>query len=148
VYPDDRVAKLLMDNVLPVRIDVRKNPAPMQRFGALWTPTMILLDPEGTERYRFEGYLPVPDFLAHVTLGLGHVAFATKNWAEAEKRFNEVLERYADSEQAPEALYWRGVARYKASGNAEALARTAEEFSRRYSASSWAKKASVWKKAS
>ena len=146
MYPDERVASFISENFMPVRIDVRKNPKPMERFGAQWTPTVVILDASGIERYRFEGYLPVDDFLAHLTLALGHVAFATGNFAEAERRFNEVVEKYPSSEQAAEALYWRGVARYKG-GDTAALAGTADEFTRRYETSSWAKKASGWKKA-
>ena len=86
----------------------------MERFEALWTPTIVLLDPEGVERYRFEGYLPAPDYLARVTLGLGHVSFAMKDWVAAEAWFHEVVEKYGESEVAPEALYWEGVSRYKA----------------------------------
>jgi TolA-binding protein len=147
VYPDPRVVAFITENFVPIRIDVRKNPAPMDRFGAHWTPIVVVLDPAGTERYRFEGYLPVEDFLAHLTLALGHVAFSAGRWDEAERRFAEVVEKYPASEQAAEALYWRGVARYKA-GNAEALSDTAADFTRRYENTSWAKKASVWKKAS
>lgn len=44
----------------------------------------------------------------------------------------------------PEALYWAGVAKYKATGEAGALAETAEHFKTRFPESNWAKKASVW----
>ena len=50
------------------------------------------------------------------------------------------------TDAAPEALYWAGVARYKATGDAAALAETAAEFANRYQDSAWAKKASVWSK--
>lgn len=144
MYPDKGVEKYLAVNFLPVKIDVRQNPDLMKRFGALWTPTLLFLDPGGTERYRFEGYLPVPDFLGHLILGRAHVAFAMNEWREAEKSFQEILDRDPESEIAPEALYWRGVARYKASESPAALAETAAEFTKRYVESSWAKKASVW----
>jgi tetratricopeptide (TPR) repeat protein len=144
VYPDPRVSDFVTGNFVPSRIDVRKTPQLMERFNALWTPTIVLLDSAATERYRFEGYVPAEDLLAHLTLGLGHVAFATKNFAEAQRRFQEVLDKYPKSEVAPEALYWRGVARYKEKNDAAALGETASEFTRRYSDSSWAKKASVW----
>lgn len=144
MYPDERVAAFVTENFVPVRVEVRKNPEPMERFGAHWTPMILVLDPAGIERYRFEGYLPVTDFLAHLTLGLGQVAFATGKWTDAERRFTEVVEKYPETEQAAEALYWVGVARYKG-GDPSALARTAEEFTRRYENSSWAKKASVWR---
>jgi hypothetical protein len=42
-------------------------------------------------------------------------------------------------------LYWAGVSRYKATGDASALRDTAREFGQRYTQSSWAKKSSVWK---
>ncbi len=143
MYPDPRVADFVAAQFVPVKIDVRKNPKPMDRFGALWTPTIILLDPQGTERYRFEGYLPVELFLAQLTLGLGHVAFAMKDWVAAEAWFHEVVEKYPNSEAAPEALYWEGVSRYKA-GDQSALGQTAQNFKMRYSDTSWAKKSSVW----
>ena len=69
---------------------------------------------------------------------------AAPDFGGAEKGFQGVLDRDPDSEVAPEALYWRGVARYKASGSPAAIAETAAEFTKRYVESSWAKKASVW----
>lgn len=146
MYPEERVSRFVTENFVPIRIDVR-NPAgqaAMERFGALWTPTIVFLDPEGVERYRFEGYLPAEEFLAQLLLGLAHVEFARKNFAEAERLFSEVAERFPKSELAPQALYWKGVSRYKASGDAAALGDTAAAFQKRYSDSSWAKKASVW----
>ena len=116
-----------------------------QRFSAPWTPTLLVLDPSGTERHRVEGFLPADDLLSQLTLGLGHSAFAREQWDEAERRFREVVDRYPKSEAAPEALYWAGVSRYKGKGDAGALAETGREFTRRYQESSWAKKASVWR---
>jgi outer membrane protein assembly factor BamD (BamD/ComL family) len=115
-----------------------------QRFGAQWTPTLLVIDSEGNERHRIEGFLPAEDLIAQLLLGLGHSAFARERWDEAERRFREVVDRFPRSEAAPEALYWAGVSRYKAKGNAAALAETGREFTKRYQDSSWAKKASVW----
>ena len=66
----------------------------------------------------------------------------------AERRFSEVLETYPETESAAEAQYWKGVTRYKATHDPAALADTAQAFSRHYTDTSWAKKASVWAKAS
>ncbi len=117
------------------------------RYGAQWTPTILELDPEGIERHRIEGFLPAEDFLAQLTLGLGHAAFKREDWKEAERRYREVVDRYPEAEAAPEALYWAGVARYKGSHDAAALAETANAFAGHYTDTSWAKKASVWAKA-
>lgn len=128
----------------PVRLHVKKHPEAMDRFGANWTPTVILLDSNGTERHRIEGFLPADDFLAQLHLGLGHIAFANKRYDEAEKHFREIVDTLPQSDAAPEAQYWTGVSRYRGSGDAAALKATADAFRDRYSDSAWAKKASIW----
>ena len=144
MYPDQRVAALVSQRFVPIKVHVKENPEGFKRFSAQWTPTMIVADPDGTERYRFEGYLPAEDFMAHLAIGLAKAAFARGDWALAEQGFQNVLNRHPNSEVAPEALYWAGVSRYKASGDPTALQDTAGAFESRYSESSWAKKASVW----
>ena len=109
-----------------------------------WTPTVTIRDAGGTERHRFEGFLPAPDFLAQLRLGLAHAARAGGDFAEAERRYRELADDAAAGEVAPEALYWAGVSKYKGSGDAGALAETAGHFKSRYTESPWAKKASVW----
>lgn len=133
---------------MPVRVHVKEQADAFQRlggrYGVQWTPTILILDPSGTERHRIEGFLPAEDFLAQLALGLAHAAFARGAFDDAGRRFREVVERYPDSEAAAEALYWAGVSRYKATGDAAALADTARQFGARYTGTSWAKKASVW----
>ena len=114
------------------------------RYDAHWTPTALLLDADGEEHHRIEGFLPESDFLAQLTLGVAKTLFSQERFAEAEETFREVVTRHPDTEAAAEAQYWAGVARYKATGSAEALADTAKSFRQRYSGTSWAKKASVW----
>ncbi len=116
----------------------------MERFGAKWTPTVLLLDPAGVERHRIEGFLPATDFAGQLLLGLGHAAFEAKDWKEAQRRFGEVLEKLPDSDAAPEAQYWKGVSRYKETNDASALTDTFRAFQRRYRDTPWGKKASVW----
>jgi hypothetical protein len=138
------VAAFITENFIPVKLHIRDQQPAFARFGAQWTPTCIILDAEGKEHHRFEGFLPVDDFLAELHIGLAKVAFAHGDFAAAERRYREVVERFPNTDVAPEALYWAGVAKYKATGDASALAATAEQFRTRYANSSWAKKASVW----
>ncbi len=105
---------------------------------------MMVLDPQGTKRHQFEGFLPTEEFLAQLDLGLAKSAFARERWAEAEQRFRKIVQQFPESDAAPEALYWAGVAKYKGSGEASALGETARQFKQRYQQSVWAKKASVW----
>ena len=149
MYVDPVVVELISTNFLAVRVHVREQSEEFkrlgQRFDAQWTPTILLIDLEGTERHRIEGFLPRDDFLAQLTLGLGKSAFAHGNFAEAQRWYDAVLERYPETDAAPEAQYWRGVAEYKETNDPAALAATAKRFTERYPDTSWAKKSSVWR---
>lgn len=137
-------------NFVPVRVHIREQAGEYkrlgERFGAHWTPTTLIIDGDGAERHRLEGFLPKEDYLGQLTLGLAKSAFAHARYSEARALFDVVLERYPDSEAAPEAQYWTGVSAYKETGDAAALAETAGRFGQRYSDTVWAKKASVWKR--
>jgi hypothetical protein len=149
VWPDERVAGLVESDFVPVRIHVREQAGEFQRlgerYGAQWTPTTLVVDPDGTERHRVEGFLPADDLLAQLELGLGKVAFKRGDWKTAERRFRAVADGHPENEIAPEAVYWAGVSKYKASDDAAALAATSRRLDERYAGSTWAKKASVWR---
>jgi TolA-binding protein len=138
------VASFVREKFIPAKTHIKENPKGFERFGVQWTPTVIVADPEGRERYRFEGYLPAEDFLAQLALGLGKSAFANGDFAAAERHFREVATKFPKSDAAPEALYWTGVSKYKATNDAGALKETAQAFRSQYRDSQWAKKASVW----
>lgn len=151
MYPDERVVRLVTFEFVPIRIHVRDADNVYarlsQQLNVQWTPTVLILDEDGVERHRIEGFLPVDDFLAQLKLGLARIAFQRGAFDEAERRFRQVVEEHPQSEAAPEALYWAGVSRYKGKGDASALAETASAFTTRYTDSAWAKKASVWRAA-
>ena len=148
MYTDDRVKDLIAERFVPVRVHVRENRDEYQqlssRYGAQWTPTILVVDADGQERHRIEGFLPTRDFLSQVELGAAHAAFKRGDSAKAEQLFREVASRFADTEAAPEALYWAGVSKYRATNDPAALKETAATFSTHYAGSPWAKKASVW----
>ena len=148
MWPDPRVVKFVTDNFIPARVHVKDDSALFQRFGekygAQWTPTILELDSSGTERHRIEGFLPNHDFLSQLMLGRAHIAFAEGKWDEAEQRFREIVEKFPDTDAAPEALYWAGVSPYKATHDNASLKATATAFRERYQGTPWAKKASVW----
>jgi Thioredoxin-like domain len=149
VYSNPKVAAFITRHFAPVRAHVRDTAELFkqlgQRFNAQWTPTVLIVDSDGRERHRIEGFLPADEFLAQLRLGLAHSAFSRGGFAEAEPLFTAVAHEHSDTDAAPEAVYWSGVSRYKATNDAAALAETARAFSERYQDSSWAKKASVWK---
>lgn len=144
MYPEPRVERLITENFVPARIQVRTDPQAMERFNVQWTPTILMLGPDGKEHHRIEGFLETDDFLGQLMLGLGHIARSRQRWDEAAKWYDEVLEHLPETDAAPEAQYWRGVTRYKATGDPAALGETYRAFQHRYADSTWAKKAQVW----
>jgi len=148
VYSDPRVVTFVTQHFTPVRIHVKEQGDQFKRLGtrfsAQWTPTVLLVDPAGTERHRIEGFLPADDFLSQLTLGLAKAAFARNGYAAAERLYRQVVQDFPQTEAAPEALYWAGVSKYRATNDPSALGATTEAFRDRYQGSSWAKKASVW----
>jgi len=149
VWPDERVVRYVNEGFLPARVHVKHEGQAFKRFSerfqAPWTPTILLLDPDGVEQHRIEGFLPADDLLAQLMLGRAKLAFAQQQWAEAERRFREIAEKLPQTDAAPEALYWAGVAPYKATGDPASLKATGQAFTKRYQDSTWAKKASVWR---
>jgi TolA-binding protein len=149
VYTDPRVVRFVEQHFVPVRVHVKENAAEFKRLGgrfsAQWTPTILIADANGEERHRIEGFLPADDFLAQLALGAAHAAFAAGDYAGAARTFDEIVSTYASTDAAPEAQYWAGVSRYKATGDASALKDTARGFTERFQDTSWAKKASVWR---
>ena len=149
MYPDPRVIELITDNFRPVRIHAVEQRDEFkrlgERFNAQWTPTILVIDKTGAERHRIEGYLPADEFLGQLDLGLAKSAFARGKFDDAERRFRSIVERHPNSQAAPEAVYWAGVSRYKATNDPAALKDTARQFASKYTDSTWATKASVWR---
>ena len=84
MYPKEEVARFISDNFIAARVHAKDQAEDFrrlgQRYSAQWTPTLLVIDPEGTERHWIEGFLPADDLLAQLILGLGHSAFARQQW--------------------------------------------------------------------
>ena len=144
MYPNDRVASFTKKHFIPAKFHIKEQPQAFQRFNAMWTPTILVLDDGGNERHRIEGFLPVDDFLAQLTLGLGKAAFAAGRWGEAEEFYRSIVRDFPKAETAAEALYWGGVSKYKATNDGAALAETGRALKTQYPESTWAKRGEVW----
>ena len=148
MYNDPRVVSLVEGEFVPVRVHVKDNRDEFQRLGtkyeAQWTPTILVLDEAGEERHRIEGFLPADDFLGQLALGGAKAAFSAGDYQDAERLFEGVVTSHPNTDAAPEAQYWAGVSRYKATNDPAALRGTYQKFQERYKDSTWAKKASVW----
>jgi hypothetical protein len=127
-----------------VKAHIKEHPQWFHRFDAVWTPTVLLLDSEGKERVRLEGYLTKPDFMAALENGLGRIAFVHKRYADAERWYGDVVTHFEHSHAAPGAMYWRAVAHYKATNDHTVLGKVAEDLHEKYPESVWASKAVPW----
>ena len=116
----------------------------VKRYGVKWTPTIIILDEDGDEHHRFIGFLQPEDFIAQMTLGKGKLAFNLDNFDQAIQCFQEILVGYPKTDVAPEAQYYLGVSKYKASHDPKELKLGLEALQRNYPQSEWTKKAQVY----
>jgi tetratricopeptide (TPR) repeat protein len=116
----------------------------VKRYSVKWTPTIIILDAGGDEHHRFIGFLQPEDFIAQMTLGKGKLAFELDNFDQAIQCFQEILVGYPKTDAAPEAQYYLGVSKYKASHDPKELKLGLEALQRNYPQSEWTKKAQVY----
>jgi tetratricopeptide (TPR) repeat protein len=116
----------------------------VKRYGVKWTPTIIILDAEGDEHHRFIGFLQPEDFIAQMTLGKGKLAFNLDSFDQAIQCFQEILVGYPKTDADPEAQYYLGVSKYKASHDPKELKLGLEALQRNYPQSEWTKKAQVY----
>jgi thioredoxin-related protein len=139
-FLDNDVANFLTDRMIPLQVAVgARNLA--SDFRVVWTPTLIVLDYYGKEHQRTLGYLSPDEMVAMLLLGIAKVAFENDQFSEAVMQFNTLLNGYPGSALAPEAVYLRGVARYKSSHSVEALKDISRQLASDYPNSAWARRA-------
>jgi hypothetical protein len=137
--------QVVSEHFVPVKIHVKEQPAVFERFKAQWTPTQLILDGDGIEHHRIEGFLPKEDFIAELELGLGKLAFEE----EALRGRRQHVPRRVRRARRRGALRPRRVTgpacRTTKGGNHESLKEDRADSSRSATATApWARKASVW----
>ena len=114
-YPQNFVIDALVQYAIPLQID-NSQPARqtlLHRLRHIWTPDCRVLNHNGEELYRWEGYLPPAEFAPRMLFGFGIAYLREKRYDNAEKLFEDVLRRFSTAIAAPEAQYYLGVARYR-----------------------------------
>ncbi len=143
-FKDPGVAGLINSSFSPLSLLVTEAQDLTARYNVEWTPTFVIADENGRELERWVGYLPPEDFISQIYLAEGLAEFHMNRFHEAEAAFEWIIDNHPDSEVAPEARYYMGVAFYKESGDPEHLERTWEAMHKRYPGNYWTKKASAW----
>ncbi len=129
---------------MPLEAHIKEHPAWFKRFDALWTPTILIMNSDGVERYRIEGYLPTNWFHARLSMGLARVVFMKKKFADAEKRYEAIAVEHAGTGVVAEAIYWRGVCHYKATNDHTVLGEAAKELAAGFPNDEWQLKSVPW----
>ncbi len=139
MYPDRSAQELLNEEVIPVKVPIADSPELAKRFDVVWTPTFVFVDGEGSPRHRIApASLPVDEFLAVTLTGVGRAYLDEGRFDDAIRRFDRVVEGHPRALAAPEAMYWRGVARYR-KGEKDALSKSWKDIASKYPSSYWAK---------
>jgi hypothetical protein len=141
-YPNPEVEQYLQQHFIPVQFNVVEQPDVMRRFNTPWTPTLIVLDAEGKEHRRSQGYLDPKRFLAEMAMARLQAAIDRQDFPLAHSLAQEAQRLTAgDPEREPEALYWSSVAAYKATGESQNLVNGWNRLLDAFPQSDWAKKA-------
>ncbi len=139
-YPQDKVIDMIHRYVIPLRIQ-SSNTKYMTQFNVKWTPAFVFLDSGGAENYRSIGFLDGDDFIALILLGTAVTLFNHEDYDDANTKLNMILEDFGSSSFVPEAIFYRGVARYKGSHKPNYLRHAYDKLTSEYPNNEWAKKA-------
>ncbi len=138
-YPNPRVADFVMNSMVPVQV---LSDSPLaEKFKVKWTPTIVVLDYYGNEHHRTVGFFPPEEFIPSLILGIAKIDFDTDQFNDAIINLDRLLAEHPSSRSAPEAIYIRGVSRYKSSHDPAPLKETYERLKADYPASEWTQRA-------
>ena len=151
-YPDESVSADIFNFFVPVQIntqDSSPNTAEtVQRFRQVWTPDLRIIDSEGVELHRWNGYLPPTEFLPQLLAGRAQALLRSDRGDEAADAYADVLRRFPTSFIAPEVAYFAAVSQYRISHQITDLLGNWDHVQRRYPMSEWRTKQSFIEKKS
>lgn len=138
-YSDPAVISTINQLVIPVQINVTEATAQpiLQKYRQYWTPDLRILGPDGFSYAHWMGYLPPFEYLPQLLVSLGRAGLATNDLKGAASFFEDVTRRFPTSRVAPEATYFRAVARYKESHHGPDLIGGWQQLQSRYPESIW-----------
>ncbi|MFO8240335.1 MAG: tetratricopeptide repeat protein [Dissulfuribacterales bacterium] len=139
-YPDGKVTRFINDNMIPLQVRFDVQPLSTD-FNIKWTPTLITLDAQGKEHHRTVGFLAPEELIPSLLLGMGKSYLEMDQFDEALAKIEKLLSEYPKSHSVPEALYWRGVCRYKATDDTRPLKEAYEQLKAEHASSEWTKRA-------
>ena len=139
-YPNDTVKNFVQESFIPLLIQFDAKPLSSD-FNIKWTPTLITLGIDKREHHRTVGFLDPDAFIANSLLGIGKYHFDNDQYPESLSFFEKIISEQPQSDSVAEAIFLRGVARYKNSGDPKPLKEAYETLSSQFPDSEWTKRA-------
>jgi len=138
-YPTQAVADTINEYFLPVQVNTQDGSGAglVERYRQVWTPDIRILDHDGYELYRWNGYLPPFEFLPQLLVDIGQAYLRKHDEPRVAGLFEQVIREYPTSAAAPEAEYYYAVSTYKHSHKLEDLIGNWDRLRRDHPESTW-----------
>jgi hypothetical protein len=143
-YPNPAVSEFISANLIPLRIPA-DHPELGVKFCIKWTPTLLVLDKDGTEHYRTLGFFSPEELIPSLLLGMGKAYFNKPDRPKACEYLDQIIGAYSKSFQAQEAIYLRGVASYIETHDVGNLIGIYDRLAAEYTGSQWAMRADPYR---
>ena len=143
-YPNPAVVDFIQNNMIQLRI-LSDNESVALKFKIKWTPTLITLDKEGNEHYRTIGFLRPEALVSSLMLGIGRMRLDKGEYQGAISNFDKLIATSSKNDFIAEAIYFRGVARYKLTNDLKSMKEAYDKLSEEYPDSEWTEKAYPYK---
>ncbi len=143
-YPKEAVSEFVNNHFVGLRLSFDTQPF-AKDFNLQWTPTLLVLDPEGQEHHRTVGFLPPEEFIPSGWLGIAKFHLGAGRFDEALRALEVILSEHPRSDSAAEALFLRGVVLYKKTHEPKHLREAYETLQRDWPASEWAKRSQPYR---
>lgn len=143
-YSSQEVVSFVNKYLVPLRIDVDKK-ASYDKYNAIWTPTLLILDYQSHEVQQTIGFLEPDKFIALMHLGIAKVHFTVGEFDAANVHLKRLIDQYPESSAVPEAMYFSGVNLYKQKNDPTQLKIAYEKLLSHYPDNSWTKRATPYR---
>jgi hypothetical protein len=132
----------VMEHFVPLKLECnfQKPTDLMKKYHVRWTPTLYVLESDGSPRFHTVGYMPPDELAAHLELVLAMNQFDGRKMDSAISQLRELIEKYPGTAAVPQAIYYEGVANYMKSHNSKHLKKIYLRLREHYPESLWAKK--------
>ena len=139
-YSSAQVIDFIHRNAIPLRLPHDHGPL-ADAFKVEKTPCLIILDQDGNEHHRANGFLAPEELIAVIRLGMAKTLYNHQTYDLAIQVLDELLEDHPTSDSYAEAIYVRGLCRYKRTHDSGHLKETYQQLALAFPKSEWTMRA-------